>query len=115
MRPILKCFAFIWFKKTTKNFITCTGHPDDQREEGPPSFALLLAEHLAGLMQNYRQSPLYVVEKLDTGPSSFTAFSLQDDNYYLLAFMINTKTHYLYTFIDCIKNDNRRDQGEIGR
>jgi len=53
--------------------------------------APLLAEHLASLMQNCRQSPLSVLEKLDTGPSSFTMFSPQDDNFYLLAFMINTK------------------------
>ena len=51
----------------------------------------MLAEHLAGLMQNYRQNPLSVVEKIDTIPSSLTAFVPQDDNFYLLAFMINTR------------------------
>jgi len=53
--------------------------------------APLLAEHLAGLMQNCRQNPLSGAEKIDTVPSSFTAFVPQDDNFYLLALMINTK------------------------
>jgi len=53
--------------------------------------APLLAERLAGFMQNCRQNPLSVVEKIDTVPSSLTAFSPQDDNFYLPAFMINTK------------------------
>jgi hypothetical protein len=71
---------------------TCIGHPDGAvATEGPPSFAPLLVEHLAGFIQNYRQNPLSVAEKLDTGPSSFTAFSPQDDNFYLLAFMVNTR------------------------
>jgi len=50
-----------------------------------------LAEHLAGLMQNCRQSPLSVAEKIDAVPSSFAALIRQDDNFYLLAFMINTR------------------------
>jgi len=51
----------------------------------------MLAEHLAGLMQNCRQNPLSVADKIDTVPSSLTAFSPQDDNFYLPALMINTK------------------------
>ena len=51
----------------------------------------MLAERLAGFMQNCRQSTLSVSEKIDTVPSSFTAFSPQDDNFYLPALMINTK------------------------
>jgi len=47
----------------------------------------MLAERLAGLMQNYRQNPLSMAEKIETIPSSFTAFSPQDDNFYLLAFL----------------------------
>jgi len=42
-------------------------------------------------MQNWRQSPPSVVEKIDTVPSSLTAFVPLDDNFYLPALMINTK------------------------
>jgi len=68
--------------------------------------APLLAEHLAGLMQNCRQNPLSVAEKIDTGPSSFTAFSPQDDKFYLLSFVIRAKTYYNFVF--------RKRGGELG-
>jgi hypothetical protein len=71
---------------------TCIGHPDGaKRRKDPHQAAPLLAEHFAGLMQNYKQNPLSVVEKLDTGPSSFTTLSPQDDNFYLLSFMVSIK------------------------
>ncbi len=41
---------------------------------------------------------------LPTGPSSFTAFSPQDDNFYFLALMINTKNRLL---IVCRENKRR--------
>ena len=62
------------------------------REKDLCRVAPLLAECLAGLIQNCRQSPLSVAEKIDTVPSSLTAFVPQDDNFYLLAFTINTRT-----------------------
>jgi len=51
----------------------------------------MLAEHFASFMQNCRQNPLSVVEEIDAVPSSFAALIRQDDNFYLLAFMINTR------------------------
>ena len=62
-----------------------------KRQKDPHQVAPMLAEHLAGLMQNCRQSPLSVAEKIDTVPSSLTAFVPLDDNFYLPALMINTK------------------------
>ncbi len=65
-------------------------HPDGaKRQKDSYQVAPMLAEHLAGLMQNCRQNPLSVVEKIDKLPSLLTAFSPQDDNFYLPALMIN--------------------------
>jgi len=67
-------------------------HPDGaKRQKDPHQVAPLPAERFSGLMQNYTQRPLSVVEKIDTVPSSLTAFVPLDDNFYLPALMINTK------------------------
>ena len=68
----------------------------------------MLAERLAGLMQNCRQNPLSMAEKIETIPSSFTAFSPQDDNFYLLAFMINTRNR-LQLSLQRKEGDDRGD------